>query len=802
MADAARASEAASSRDIRSFFIKWHFFAPFFAGVLGLLAAFVFLFLTSTSYLFDFYKDRQTREALATVRDAVAKRQEYLHSYLTFIRDDADFKNAFYYAGDDLISLKKPLAEYLRKYQPLLNWDFVEAIAPDGRVIQSEPSAIRENAELRARLGPLIRSTHEIETTLVSIDRTPHLAAVIPVRLFDKAAGHLVLGFDFGLPLLKGLQEVTRNDFFLLDAAGGVAASTIRDEHLRQALVKAVRSRKPMPMDVDAGGRRYFVSGVPLLSGSQKPASGPDLYVVGNTSELDAFRRRIIVNALLLFVVVGALGFLVSYLSSRVLSRKVNKLLGEIQDYRTKVEGQEKNAALVELASQISHDIRSPLAALDSATVSVAHLPEEQRIIIRSAVGRIRDIANELLGKARPAPEPTFKTHVYLLSSIIDQIITEKRLEFRSQLGIEITARLDTASYGHFAQVEPVEFKRVLSNLISNGVEALPGKGTVTVSLSRAGDMIELKVADDGKGVPPEVRERLGRRGETFGKPGGSGLGLYHAKISAEAWGGSLEISSEVGNGTAVVVRLPAARPPAWFVSQLELAPNIPVIVLDDDPTIHQIWQGRFEAHLIREVGVEVVHCSRSEELRRWVAAEPAKAATAVYLLDFELRGEEQTGLTLAKELNLGDHAILVTSRFEDKAILDECVRLGIRVIPKGLAGFVPLACPLTLQPDAVLIDDDHLVHANWKVAARTNGKTLDAFSTPREFLAIVGRLDRKTPIYVDSKLADGVRGEEFAQELHAQGFRNLYLATGLQRGMLPAMPWIREVVGKKAPWA
>lgn len=58
------------------------------------------------------------------------------------------------------------------------------------------------------------------------------------------------------------------------------------------------------------------------------------------------------------------------------------------------------------------------------------------------------------------------------------------------------------------------------------------------------------------------------------------------------------------------------------------------------------------------------------------------------------------------------------------------------------------------------------------------------------------------TPIYVDSKLGDGVIGEEFAKELHEQGFQNLYLATGRQPESLPPMPWIKEVDGKKAPWA
>lgn len=98
--------------------------------------------------------------------------------------------------------------------------------------------------------------------------------------------------------------------------------------------------------------------------------------------------------------------------------------------------------------------------------------------------------------------------------------------------------------------------------------------------------------------------------------------------------------------------------------------------------------------------------------------------------------------------------------------------------------------------------DDDHLMHGVWKVAARTNGKTLDAFSTPREVLAKVGRLERRTPICVDSKFGDGVPGEDLAKELHNQGFHNLYLATGHQPSTLPSMSLIKEIVGKKAPWS
>lgn len=499
-------------------------------------------------------------------------------------------------------------------------------------------------------------------------------------------------------------------------------------------------------------------------------------------------------------------------LASRIKRLKEEKLQSElhaVEAERRLAESRkqlEKQVAVADLASQVAHDIRSPLAALDSVIKDVSQLPEEKRIIVRSAVSRIHDIANDLIDRNREttvaavetAAEPATRE---LLSSQVASLVTEKRLQSRSRIGIAIESRSDASSYGLFAEIQPREFKRVLSNLIDNGVEALPGKGAVSVVLARVGDRIQLRIEDDGRGIPHELLSKLGQRGQTFGKPGGLGLGLYHAKTCVEAWGGSLKISSQVDKGTTVSIELPAVEAPAWFVSELQVRPGTAVVVLDDDPTIHQVWQGRFESALKASDKVEVLHFSGAKELRAWSAAESATASRAVYLLDYELRDESETGLSLVKALGLGARAILVTSRYEERPVLDECLRLGVRVIPKGLAGFVPIIVCDRERPDAVLLDDDALVHAVWKLAAREGGKRLEACSTPAELWPVVERLGKETPIYVDVNLADGVRGEDVAERLRAQGFLNLYLTTGQRRDTLTAPIGVKGVIGKAAPW-
>ena len=137
-----------------------------------------------------------------------------------------------------------------------------------------------------------------------------------------------------------------------------------------------------------------------------------------------------------------------------------------VQEYALSLKA-EINESRANMAAQVAHDIRSPLVALDAALKNTSQLPEKQRIIVRHAVNRIRDIANNLLEKNRQqvkaAPvagsfvagygEPQ---EVRLLSSFIDPVITEKRLQFDSRPGVNIDFELTRESYGLFVKIQPV----------------------------------------------------------------------------------------------------------------------------------------------------------------------------------------------------------------------------------------------------------------------------------------------------------------------------------------------------------
>jgi signal transduction histidine kinase len=80
--------------------------------------------------------------------------------------------------------------------------------------------------------------------------------------------------------------------------------------------------------------------------------------------------------------------------------------------------------------------------------------------------------------------------------------------------------------------------------------------GTVKIDIASSPEAPGLRVSiqDQGRGIPSEILPRLGELGFTFKKPGGSGLGLHHAKTTLERFGGSLQIKSSLGVGTLIAL--------------------------------------------------------------------------------------------------------------------------------------------------------------------------------------------------------------------------------------------------------
>ena len=130
----------------------------------------------------------------------------------------------------------------------------------------------------------------------------------------------------------------------------------------------------------------------------------------------------------------------------------------------------------------------------------------------------------------------------------------------------------------------------------SNSVEAIGKTGKIKITVRIDQQEVCIAIQDSGSGIPENILRQLGAKPVTFGKhnsDAGFGLGLSHAFTVVKNQGGAISINSEVGQGTVVEISLPLKELPSWHVSQVDLRNKDTVVVIDDDPSIHCIWEGK-----------------------------------------------------------------------------------------------------------------------------------------------------------------------------------------------------------------
>ena len=462
-----------------------------------------------------------------------------------------------------------------------------------------------------------------------------------------------------------------------------------------------------------------------------------------------------------------------------------------------------KDHAIAEITAQVAHDIRSPLAALSTALRDLKELPEQKRILIRNSTSRITDIANNLLAKYRVNEDKNIakdgeQKHLKaeLVSSLLDHLISEKRVQI-TEKSIEIILELGNNTHGCFANLEPAKFKRVISNLINNAFEAIHHpKGVIKLALEKESNTLTIKIIDNGKGIPPDILLRIKQGGISSDKKEGHGLGISSAIQSIKNWGGTYDIQAKVGEGTIFVINLPVVEEPDWFQSNIAISSNKHVVVLDDDESIHNIWQALFSEYLANK-SVTLDHFY--EPLAFTEYCKTSRSEHDLFLLDYELLNSKETGLDLIEQLDLKKQATLVTSRYEESEIRERIRILGIKIIPKSFAPYIPIIMMKEfLQPDLIFIDDDKNLTEAWEIEAASAKKKIVTFNSSENFKKGMNRFDKNIPIYIDSDLKEKNPGEIFAKFLYEQGFRNLYLATGYEKDRFGDMPWIKEIVSKE----
>lgn len=239
-------------------------------------------------------------------------------------------------------------------------------------------------------------------------------------------------------------------------------------------------------------------------------------------------------------------------------------LKNELREQQLIIEEKEK---LIALAHKLAHDISSPLTALSMVAYQCSELPKNKRELLVKTIASILDITKTFLSSyrpekssSRPAVEPR---QSLLVVDLLVQLLNEKRIQYQRYPVAFETKLADDANVACI-QIQKTEFRRTISNLINNAVDALEGKknGVISVQLSTNANFVTVKVQDNGKGMSRDnVEKILERRSFTKDKEDGHGLGLQQVFDTLEHNQGAVAVQSELGKGTFIQLTFPRITP-------------------------------------------------------------------------------------------------------------------------------------------------------------------------------------------------------------------------------------------------
>ncbi|MFH2111208.1 MAG: ATP-binding protein [Candidatus Bathyarchaeota archaeon] len=204
------------------------------------------------------------------------------------------------------------------------------------------------------------------------------------------------------------------------------------------------------------------------------------------------------------------------------------------------------------ISSMVRHDLKGPLSTIKNAAYLIKDSPKDVDEYL-TMINRSVDYALNILEDLRNiAATPVIQRTLDNLVDLLDQSLSAAGVP----PDITVVKRYESPFIA--VSVDATSLRRVFDNLIKNAVEATPGEGTLTLTVSQLDHEVEVTVADTGTGMPPEVLKEIFRPFYTT-KPTGTGLGLSICKRVVELHGGTITVESRVGAGSVFTVRLPVS---------------------------------------------------------------------------------------------------------------------------------------------------------------------------------------------------------------------------------------------------
>jgi PAS domain S-box-containing protein len=232
----------------------------------------------------------------------------------------------------------------------------------------------------------------------------------------------------------------------------------------------------------------------------------------------------------------------------------------ELRQMQAQLAQNEKIAALGRMAAQVAHEVRNPLAglrlyALHLKSKVADKLSESEMTLVDKLlqnIDHLADTTEQILNVARPLNlsfQP--KRSEPIVGDCLQLVETQIKAS-------KIEVKLDLAAAEATVMVDESSIRSALVNLLLNSIQAMPTGGVLTVSSREFDRYLLLTIIDTGRGMSDEQTEKIFEPFYTT-KSTGLGLGMPFAKRVIERHQGSIRVTSRLGEGTEVEIKLPVA---------------------------------------------------------------------------------------------------------------------------------------------------------------------------------------------------------------------------------------------------
>jgi signal transduction histidine kinase len=246
-------------------------------------------------------------------------------------------------------------------------------------------------------------------------------------------------------------------------------------------------------------------------------------------------------------------------------NRELAEALDKLRRAQSQLVRSEKLASIGQLVAGIAHEINNPVNAivntvgpLQEAVANIGKDPEAAQEVIdmvrvvQRGAQRTKAIVSALHNYSRTDDESIVD---FDIDRSIDDSLELLRHLLKGNVAVEKRYRNPGRVRGHAGQVN-----QVFMNLLTNAAQALAGRDSATIAIETSGDDdgVEVKIIDNGPGIPPDVLPRIWDPFFTTKDVGeGTGLGLSIVHELVERHGGTIDCSTKIGEGTTFTVKLP-----------------------------------------------------------------------------------------------------------------------------------------------------------------------------------------------------------------------------------------------------